>query len=173
MSRRMLLLIVVVLSLCWCVLATLGMVAEPAFDGKLDLNARSFDLLRRRLTAHLPASHLRLDSAAQSGCRLDATTLTVPESVECVYAIQPDARQARQLSLSLGGGVQSIQLVLTQPNALSVEETYEAGQPIDLDIYRSEDNQGAELTIQECVLAKPVIEKDPERSYACTLEIQD
>jgi hypothetical protein len=173
MSRRMLLPILVVLCLCWCVLATLGVVAEPSFSGGLDLNARGLKQLRSRLTARLPASQVRLVSGAQSGCGMDANTLTIPESVSCVFAIQPDAGKTRQLNLSLGSEGVSVKLLLTQPNALSVEAALETGQTSELDIYRNDANQGSELTIQNCVLDKPETEEDPDSSYMCTLEIKE
>jgi hypothetical protein len=173
MSRRMLLPILILLCLCWCVLATLGVVAEPSFSGGLDLNARSLQQLRSRLTARLPASQVRLVSGAQSGCSMDANTLTVPESVSCVFAIQPDAGKTRQLNLSLGSEEVSVKLLLTQPNALSVEAALETGQTSELDIYRNDANQGAELTLEGCVAVKAEQNENPAPSNACTLEIKE
>jgi hypothetical protein len=173
MSRRLLLLIVALLSLCFCVLVTFGVVDEPKFAGRLDLKAPSFAQLRRRFTARLPASQMRLVSGAGAGCRLDPARLTAPEGETCVYAIQPDAGKTRQLSLVLGGDGQSVRLALTQPNAISVDQTLESGKAIDLDIYKNDQDKGAELRFEACVVVKPEKEEDRKRAYVCALEIRN
>ena len=174
MSRRLLLLIVVVLlSLGCCLLVSFGLVDDSRFTGRIDLDAPSFEQLRRRFTARLPASQMRLVSGGQTGCALTTARLTVPEDKTCIYTIQPDSGVTRQLSLVLGGEGQSVRLVLTQPNTLSVDQTLEVGQSIDLDIYKNDQDQGAELAIQGCLVVKPEKEEGPTLSYVCTLEIED
>jgi hypothetical protein len=147
-------------------------VDEPRFAGRLDLRAPSAEQLRRRFTARLAASSMRLVSGGEAGCSLTAARLTAPEEVTCIYAIQPDASRTRQLSLALGGDGQSIRLALTQPNAISVDQTLQAGQAIDLDVYRNDQNQGAELAIKDCIVVKPEKEEDRNRAYVCALEIR-
>lgn len=172
MSRRLLLSIVVTLSLCWCLLATCGIVDEPRFAGRLDLTAPSFDRIRRLFTARLPASQMRLVSGGEAGCGINPSRLIVPEDETCRYAIQPDAGKTRQLTLVLGGDGLSVDISLSQPNVLSVEQSLDSGQTIDLDVYKNDQNQGAELTFEDCVVTKPEKEEDRNRTYSCALEIR-
>ena len=180
MSRRTLVLIVLVLlTLVCCQLVCVGGVDETRYAGRLDLEAPSFDPIRRRFTARLTASQIRLGSGGQAGCALASDRLTVPEDETCIYAIQPDSGVTRQLSLVLGGEGGSVSLVLTQPNAISVDQTLEAGQSIDLDIYKNDGDQGAELIIQECNLIQVEAEEDlipsgdRNQPYVCILEIDE
>jgi hypothetical protein len=173
MSRRLLVLIVIILGLCWFASASLGLVGGPSFEGRLDLKAPSLDQIRQRFTARLPASQMRLASGGEAGCKLSSTALTVPEFVPCVYAIQPEAGKTRRLSLSLGGDGQSVRLVLVQPETLSVDQILKAGDSIDLDFFKNDQNQGSELTIKECVVARFEYEENGDRLHGCVLEIKN
>ena len=172
MNRRTLLLSAVLLSLGCCLLVSFGVADETRYAGRLDLTAPSFDQLRRRFTTRLAANQIHLVSAQESGCGLTPDRLTVPEDETCIYAIQPDSAKTRQLSLVLGGEGQSVWLSLTQPNAISVDQTLKAGQSIDLDIYKNDQNQGAELSFDRCEVEKLEEQNDLLQPYLCALEIQ-
>lgn len=172
MSRRMLVLLVIILGLCWFALVSLGLAGGPSFAGRLDLTAPNFQNLRSRFTARLPVSEMSLVSGDPAVCSLNAARLAVPESEACVFAIQPDAGKTRRLSLTLGGGGQSVGLALTQPNALTLEQALRAGESIDLDVFANDQELVAELTIKDCLVARYVDEADPDLLEGCVLEIK-
>lgn len=172
MKPKMLLVIVILLSLCACVFVAYGGLNESSLQGRFNPAAPSFAGLRRMFTARLQTSEMRLRSGVLN-CSLTSTRLTVQEAGGCSFSIQPDASKTRQLSLVLKADGASIQVRLTQPNALSIDQTLKTGEQIDLDIYRNAANQNAELDIQGCVVNRKENDPDPDRRYVCVLEIKN
>ncbi len=172
MKPRTLVVIVALLSLCSCALLAYGGLDERSFKGRFNPAAPSFDQLRRMFTARLKTSEMRMLTGSQD-CILSSAHLDVLENGACAYAIQPDANNSRQLSLVLGGDGAAIDLKLTQPNALSIEQTLKTGERIDLDIYRSSSSSSPVLSVQNCQVDKPANNPDPNRLFFCSLEIKN
>ncbi len=172
MNKRLLLLVVVLLTLATCALVVYGGPSERAFQGRLNPSAPSFDTLRRWFVARLKTSDLRVVSGGEN-CSLSPARLVIQEGGSCAFTIQADAGKTRQLSLVLGQDGASIGLKLTQPRAISVDQTLKAGQRIDLDVYKNDANQPASLVVLNCQVSRPENETDPDRLHVCSLEIKN
>jgi hypothetical protein len=169
MNRRMLIMLVIALGLCWLAIVSASIAGGPSFAGRLDMNARVAQQLRSRFTARLPISQLRLVSGDPETCLLEAGRMAVPEAGVCSYSIQPDPGKTRRLSLLPGMGSRSVRLVLEQPEYLQVEEVLKHGDSIDLDIFDSK--LDSTLTFSECVLTPSENEASVDASNGCMLEI--
>lgn len=109
---------------------------------------RSRSFFTRRFTVEQVA----LRAGNSRDCLLENGRFTIAEKTSCTFSLQPSQRWTRELPLILEGNQGSINITLSQPNQLTVEETLNANQPpVDFAVFRRTDDQTATLTIFNCV----------------------
>lgn len=180
MSRRTAaLLIVVLLILACCFSLALGLnVRQPTFLQQAqfsgsDLTRPAVADVRNRLTTQVRARDITVTDGAGQGCRIQGSSLVVPEDVTCRFGIPADVNQTRQLNLAVAAPTLSVESLLEQELSVSVDKQLVQGQrPYPYDIYRNENAAIARLSLHSCTVAKdPVGEGTAVPKAACTLKI--
>lgn len=172
MNQRLLLGVIIVLSLCCLTLPVMGAFVRDRTGGLYNPTLPTFDGLRKRFTARLKPSDLHMVSGFQT-CNASLTRLSINVGGSCSFTIKADSAKTRQLTLQAGSGISAIQILLTQPNAISVDKIIKAGEKIDLDIFRNQSGQGAELLIKDCTVSSANGDGDTSQVNNCILEIKN
>lgn len=161
MSRRLLIVLFLVILLLFALLWYLGSRQGRRAGFRLNLSAPSLQSIRRSLNARLESEEISVAAGAQAGCAVRPTGLVIPPGVRCEYSIRPSSNKNRQATFTLGGEGLSVDLELKQPQALTVEETLTPQRdPLDLDIFRNQEGVPASLAVQACQ-TQEVEEGDP------------
>jgi hypothetical protein len=161
MSRRVLIVLFLVILLLFAVLWYLGSRQDRRAGFRLNLGAPSLQSIRRSLNARLESDEISVAAGAQAGCAVRPTGLVIPPGVRCAFTIRPSDKKNRQATFTLGGEGLSVYLELKQPQALTVDETLTPqSDPFDLDIFRNRDGVPANLALRDC--QTPAVEEgDP------------
>lgn len=139
----------------------------------IDMESITMDSIRGRLTRRMTSEHISLVSGGTQNCRVRSDRLLVAAETTCVFDLEPSEQWTRQLTLSFGLSEGSVELELTQPNALSIEETVAAGQgELELDIYKNEQGHRARLTATTCE-GVPSSGDEEETAAPCVLQIAE
>jgi len=166
MQMRTVIIVGIALAIAIILILTLGrdegnsLIPQP-LDMKTDgaRDSRSF------LTRRFKAEQIALVAGSSDQCSLGANRVVISTDATCVFTLEPSTRWTRQLTLSLQGSDGTINVILNQNNALTVEEELTANQaPFDFDVYRQTENQVAQMTIFDCKNAS-----EEEDSAGCML----
>jgi hypothetical protein len=169
-----LLIIIALLALLYVVVVlVIGGSEEAGVPLPINMESVTFDSIRSRLTRSMTSEHISVVSGGTQNCQVRSDRLLVAAGTTCVFDLEPSEQWTRRLTLSLGQTAGSINLGLTQPNALSIEETLAAGQAaIELDIYTNDQGQKGRLTVSACQ-GVPAAGDEEETAAPCVLQIAD
>ncbi len=161
MSRRVLVVLFVVILVLFVLLLYLGSRQDRRRGFRLNLDAPSLQSIRRSLNARLESDEISVSAGAEAGCAVRPTGLVIPPGVRCEYSIRPSRDKNRQATFTLSGEGVSVSLELKQPQALTVDGTLTPqSDPLDLDIFRNQEGVSAALAVQGCQ-TRAVAEGDP------------
>jgi hypothetical protein len=134
----------------------------------IDMESVTLDNIRGRLTRTMTSDQIT-PILGGPACQVRPDQLLVSAETTCLFELEPSTQWTRKLTLAFGPAVGAVELEMTQPNALSINETLAAGQgPIGLDIFKNEDGRKAQLTISNC-RGLPATEDEAETAVCALL----
>lgn len=95
---------------------------------QLDLEVPTARQLRNRFTTKYTADEIRLARGGESGCAISGQRLVIPPDVTCEFQLRAAANQTKQLILTLDSVSKSIDITLSQENALTITQMLTSGQ---------------------------------------------
>ena len=167
LSPRLFVLLLIVLVIVTLIFLFWGNRNDSTRSFQLDLSVPTAQQLRSFFTVKYRPQEIRVAQGSEDGCQIQGRQIVVPDEVTCRFFLPASASRTKQVVLQLEEEGESVELILVQENALTIEQTLETDEVSEnLDVYRNEMEQNAQLTVLNCQASAPERNEEGEEESA-------